>query len=156
MHTSPIQPIEIFFQELSVMVDEPDNQEDERLVPTDFFQWAGVQFYSQHNHNIIHEGNRSLVEVKFQFEIPNTDDIKLAYKIRISISGKFATLDYPTKKTEEELLDLAVVNGTSLLYSAIREKVLEVTSRMKPGAILLPSFNFLDVRPSLENDNPTQ
>lgn len=156
MRTSLIQPIEIYFQEISVIVDEPKDSGDERIVPSDFDQWQGIQFSSKHDFDIIQEDNRSLVEVKFQLEIPNTDGVKLAYKINISVTGKFVTLVNSSQQKEENILDLTVVNGTSMLYSVVREKLLEITSRMKPGAILLPSFNFMDARPSIQNDGTDQ
>src|SRR5690606_12606747 len=82
----------------------------------------------------------------------------LAYKVKIVVFGKFGTLNVSsfTDKGENEVLDLVVVNGTSILYSVVREKLLEITSRMRPGAISLPSFNFLDIRPSLRKDDSEQ
>jgi preprotein translocase subunit SecB len=42
--------------------------------------------------------------------------------------------------------DLAAVNGAALVWSALREQVASVTSRMPVGAVLLPTVNFLDLR----------
>lgn len=42
--------------------------------------------------------------------------------------------------------DLAVVNGTSLLWSAIREQVSTLTARMPAGMVTLPTVNFQDLR----------
>ena len=152
MLTSPIQPIEIFFEEMSVSVDQSDEPDEQGVVPTDFFQWHGVKFYAKHAHEVLQEDNRSMVNLRFQFEIPNTEGVKLAYKIKMVVSGKFGTLNVPSfiSKGEAEILDLVVVNGTSILYSTVREKLLEITSRMKPGPISLPSFNFMDICPSMQ------
>lgn len=42
--------------------------------------------------------------------------------------------------------DLVVVNGTSLLWSAIREQVSNLTARMPAGAVMLPTVNFHDLK----------
>lgn len=154
MLTSPIQPIEIFFEEISVSVDQAGELEDQGIVPTDFFQWHGVKFYVKHAHEVLQEDNRSMVNLRFQFEIPNAEGVKLAYKIKMIVVGKFGTLNVPSfiSKGEAEILDLVVVNGTSILYSTVREKLLEITSRMKPGPLSIPSFNFMDIRPSMLKD----
>jgi hypothetical protein len=42
--------------------------------------------------------------------------------------------------------DLAIVNGTSLLWSAIREQVLSLTARMRAGPVMLPTVHFHDLK----------
>lgn len=42
--------------------------------------------------------------------------------------------------------DLAVVNGTSLLWSAVREQVLSLTARMRAGPVMLPTVHFHDLK----------
>jgi preprotein translocase subunit SecB len=42
--------------------------------------------------------------------------------------------------------DLALVNGTSLLWSAIREQVLSITARMRAGPVMLPTVHFHDLK----------
>jgi preprotein translocase subunit SecB len=42
--------------------------------------------------------------------------------------------------------DLAAVNGASLLWSALREQVLTVSSRMMAGQVMLPTMNFHDLK----------
>jgi hypothetical protein len=42
--------------------------------------------------------------------------------------------------------DLALVNGTSLLWSAIREQVSNLTARMPAGLAMLPTVHFLDLK----------
>lgn len=45
--------------------------------------------------------------------------------------------------------NLATVNGASLLWSAIREQVLNITSRMQAGPIMLPTVHFHDLKKSV-------
>jgi|JI10StandDraft_1071094.scaffolds.fasta_scaffold49935_3 hypothetical protein len=42
--------------------------------------------------------------------------------------------------------DLAIVNGAGLLWSAIREQVLNTTSRMRAGPVMLPTVHFHDLK----------
>ena len=42
--------------------------------------------------------------------------------------------------------DLAIVNGAGLLWSAIREQVLNLTSRMRAGPVMLPTVHFHDLK----------
>ena len=45
-----------------------------------------------------------------------------------------------------DIEDLVVVNGTSMLWSAIREQVCNLTARMPAGQIMLPTVNFHDLK----------
>ena len=42
--------------------------------------------------------------------------------------------------------NLVVVNGTSLLWSAIREQVCNLSARMPAGLVMLPTVNFHDLK----------
>lgn len=44
--------------------------------------------------------------------------------------------------------DLSLVNGASMLYSALREVLMSISSRFPNGPIMLPSANFIDLRKS--------
>jgi hypothetical protein len=46
--------------------------------------------------------------------------------------------------------DLAVVNGTGLLWSAVREQVLSLTARMRAGPVMLPTVHFHDLKKQAE------
>lgn len=45
-----------------------------------------------------------------------------------------------------DIEDLVVVNGTSMLWSAIREQVCTLTARMPAGQVMLPTVNFHDLK----------
>ncbi|RZA15916.1 MAG: hypothetical protein EOP10_25520 [Proteobacteria bacterium] len=45
-------------------------------------------------------------------------------------------------ESKHTLQDLVLVNGTSLLYGVLRDEVLRLTSRMRHGALLLPTASF--------------
>ena len=50
------------------------------------------------------------------------------------------------KAIEEFGAKVVVVNGTSMLWSAIREQVCTLTARMPAGQLMLPTVNFLDLK----------
>lgn len=52
----------------------------------------------------------------------------------------------PGAETPGNVEDLVLVNGTSVLWSAIREQVCSLSARMPAGAITLPTVHFLDLR----------
>lgn len=49
-------------------------------------------------------------------------------------------------ETLGDIEDIVVVNGTSLLWSAIREQVCNLTARMPLGLATLPTVHFQDLR----------
>lgn len=51
--------------------------------------------------------------------------------------------------------DLAAVNGASLLWSAVREQVMTISSRMLAGPVLLPTMNFHDLKNDTQAAEPT-
>lgn len=83
------------------------------------------------------------------------------YEADIEMFGVVEVLDgFPQEKAEQ----LAVVNGLSLLYSAIREMFLTITARSARGALALPVLSFVDVlanpsgpqQPQLTQSEPPQ
>ena len=61
------------------------------------------------------------------------------YHIEMEMMGVFDTNDLPEAKRDVLLL----VNGASMLYSAMREMLLTITQRCMHGPVLLPSVNFI-------------
>jgi hypothetical protein len=66
------------------------------------------------------------------------------YKIDIAVEGIVLVPNGAEKLGPPE--DLAVVNGTSLLWSAVREQVLSLTARMQAGPVMLPTVHFHDLK----------
>lgn len=61
--------------------------------------------------------------------------------------GADAIVGFHGKKPDVEVLrDLVLVNGASLLYSALREVLVSLSGRFPNGPMMLPSVNFLDLR----------
>ena len=85
------------------------------------------------------------VEVKSNVE----DSESAPYQIHFSVVG-FFTL---SEEFEHENIErLVQVNGASVLYSAMREFVLTVTSRCAWGNLMLPTVNFRLLAPPDDQD----
>lgn len=66
------------------------------------------------------------------------------YNFEMEMMGVFDASDLPSEKRDVLLL----VNGSSMLYGAMREMLLMVTQRCMHGPVMLPSVSFI----RLEND----
>jgi hypothetical protein len=66
------------------------------------------------------------------------------YLIDVEVRGVVVIPNGAEKLAPPE--DLAAVNGASVLWSALREQVLGVTSRMLAGPVMLPTMNFHDLK----------
>ena len=60
------------------------------------------------------------------------------YQIEMEMFGVFDANGFP----EEKRVPLVLVNGASLLYSAMREMLLSTTQRCLHGPVMLPSVHF--------------
>ncbi len=81
---------------------------------------------------------------------PDNPDQKFSpYKIDVEVGGGVIVAHGAEHLGNPE--DLASVNGTSLLWGAVREQVAGLTSRMVVGTALLPSVHFQDLRKEAQN-----
>lgn len=61
--------------------------------------------------------------------------------------GGDAIIGFHGQEKDDSLVrDLVLVNGASMLYSALREVLLSTTSRFPNGPLMLPSANFIELR----------
>lgn len=60
----------------------------------------------------------------------------------------------PGGEARPDIEDIVVVNGASLLWSAIREQVCNMTARMPLGLATLPTVHFQDLRKQPPTSNP--
>lgn len=70
------------------------------------------------------------------------------YKFSIGADG---VVTYHGKSDNPERRQLILVNGTSMLYSAVREVLFSLTFRFPMGPMMLPSANFIDLKDELVN-----
>jgi preprotein translocase subunit SecB len=71
-----------------------------------------------------------------------TEEANLAYSGNFTIAGVFQVAE---EVNMPERLDIMRVNAVSLLYGAIREMVLNMSSRCAAGPLLLPTVSFVDL-----------
>ena len=67
------------------------------------------------------------------------------FPYRFSI-GAEGIVRYSGDKTLDDRKELVVVNGSAMLYGALREQLLSITGRFQHGPMMLPTVNFLDLR----------
>lgn len=75
-------------------------------------------------------------------EISPKSEGAFPYSIDIGVEGFFTIVD---KKSVASVQDMVLVNGAAMLYGALREQIVTITSRFEYGALMLPTVNFLDM-----------
>lgn len=90
----------------------------------------------------------TLFAVQLHIVIENKEGKLAPYDVDIEVAGLFEVNQSVPKEDRRELVD---VNGCSVLYGAIRDLVLNLSSRSANGPLMLPTVNFLDRR----NHKPT-
>lgn len=148
MNIAPLQPRSIVFQVVSIEV-APD--ENNNVIPADQFDFGGVNIRCDVGHAQAQSEAGEIADNMFlvgvDVFITNEEGKKAPYVIHVGAKGYF---EWVAQKVDPiEMKDLIVVNGASILYGVIREMVSNVTSRSMAGPLLLPSFNFVDQKPSL-------
>lgn len=83
--------------------------------------------------------------VKLALRVAPKEDAQAPYNIQVSVRGIVRMHLTKADGQAEERRVLALVNGASLLYGAVREMVSTITSRSAHGPLLLPSLNFQDL-----------
>jgi hypothetical protein len=155
MKTSPVQLLHLAFEKVSVELD-PKHAPQEPYRHTAPFSFDGVTFRSSVGFADLN-GSPSEEPV---FEI-TLDLIVENKKIKGEKRQKFSPYLMHLKaravvkvlKASYRLApyeDLAAVNGAGLIWSAMREQVATLTSRMPAGQILLPTVHFQDLRSNFE------
>lgn len=157
MKPSPVQLLRIWFQKVSVELDEHHAPPEPASVATDVFSFEGVTMKTSvgiaemegstsgaHVYQITSElivDNKKNKASKHQRFCPYLLGIKTVGVVRVPAdASKLA----PVR-------DLALVNGAALMWAAMREQLATVTSRMPAGQILLPSVHFQDLRSDAPN-----
>jgi preprotein translocase subunit SecB len=88
-----------------------------------------------------HPEDKAAWRVKLQVSSKKTDTVN-PVSFNISYTGYFRVLDgYPEEMREK----LVAVNGSSILYAAAREMLMQLSGRSIHGTFILPSISFVDV-----------
>lgn len=92
--------------------------------------------------------------VALKLTLKQIGELKPSYHVEIEAAGSFSVFEkWPDDKIEQ----LVHVNGSAILYSAIREMVCNLTSRGPWPMLCLPTVTFLDSAPNpVKRDTPHQ
>ena len=164
MKPSPIQLLQLTFKRVHVEIDQAHAPTEPTNPLTTAFVFDGVSITTEvglAEIDMAHERGQMYL-VSLQVLIDNnaeTDepDRKFSpYRINIEAAG-IVVLSRGAEKLGSAH-DLVTVNGAALLWSAIREQLLTLTSRMPAGPVMLPTVHFHDLKQatavSLENPAP--
>lgn len=151
MKPSPIQLLRLNFKHVNVALD-PAHLPPEIPNPLEaVFTFDGVTIHTE----VGIGGGESQVNGRFYFlelkvvvdnqEQPESTTQQFSpYTIDIAAEGVVLVPNGAENLGSPE--DLAVVNGTGLLWSAVREQVLSLTARMRAGPVMLPTVHFHDLK----------
>ena len=161
MKPSPIQLLQLTFKRVNVEID-PAHAPDQAPNPmTSVFVFDGVSITTEvglAEVDLNHErGQLYLVSLQVLIDNrreANEPDCKFSpYRIDIEAAGIVQLVNGADKIGTPH--DLVTVNGASLLWSAIREQLLTLTSRMPAGPVMLPTVHFHDLKqPTIEAAAP--
>lgn len=141
MQPSQLQLSDLVYLNIKITAREPAESEDVSL-PFDF---VGVQITEGLDFSILDENKNDPRQFALRFRVALENEIGKAapYDVDIQVAGVFSIIsDMPVADRD----DFVQVNGCAVLYGAIRDQVLTLTSRSARGPLMLPTVNFLDYR----------
>lgn len=152
MKPSPVQLIQLMFKHVKVELDPAHLPEEVPNPLTSVFTFDGVSLQSEvgigESDPHYERGSMFFVELRVVVDNEPNHDVReqkyAPYKVDVAVEGVVLVPNGAEKLGDRE--DLAAVNGASMLWSAVREQVLTITSRMRAGPVVLPSVHFHDLR----------
>lgn len=152
MKPSPVQLMQLMFKHVKVELDPAHLPAEVPNPLTSVFTFDGVSLQSEvgiGESDPHHErGTVFFVELRVVVDNEPNPDIKgqkyAPYKVDVAVEGVVLIPKGAEQLADAE--DLAAVNGASMLWSAVREQVLTITSRMRAGPVVLPSVHFHDLK----------
>ncbi|SOD15994.1 protein-export chaperone SecB [Nitrosomonas ureae] len=140
MQPSPIQLKTILFRGVFVWPRSFESTEDSKIYDASKFDFEGVDITEFARLEQPSPESFGLYELIFRISIKNETGKKTPYLVDMEVYGSFDVSGLDIKSHT----DMVLVNGCSILYSAIREQVFSITSRSIYGPFILPTVNFLD------------
>lgn len=142
MQPSPIQLREMHYHGIMVRPRPLEEDENDKLPETPF-DFNGVTIgESITMHTLKDQNDRLSYLVILRIAIKNESWKIAPYSIDVEVSGLFEITN--NKIPDEKHEEMAIVNGCAVLYSAIREQVMTLSSRCIRGTFILPTVNFQD------------
>lgn len=151
MRTAPIQLSQISFRRVSVELDAARIPEDGSTPKDVSFTLDGVNIATHVSFSPADESETPgtalflALRVVIDNQAVGPEEVRFSpYLVDIEAGAVVHAL--PGAEVLGDIEDLVVVNGTSMLWSAIREQVCSLTARMPAGQIMLPTVNFHDLK----------
>lgn len=143
MLPSNIQLHELVYFTVNISARDLDPKEQEtKTTPFDF---NGVSIGESAGLNVVDENKEDPKQfaLKLKIVIENKEGKFAPYNVEVEAGGLFIV---NPKMPVEEREAFVLINGSSVIYGAIREEVLGITSRGANGALMLPTVTFLDYK----------
>jgi len=154
MKPAPAHILQLFFRWVRVEIDE-EHLPPEPINPLVSAHWLeGVKISSECGTFLIDEAHEhgtlfmTSLRVRIENERTGEDPEQNFSPYKVDVEARATVLVIKGAESLGPVEDIAAVNGTSMVWSAIREQVAAITSRMPAGPLVLPSMNFRDVAPS--------
>lgn len=151
MRTAPIQLSQISFRRVSVELDAARIPEDGSTPKDVSFNLDGVNIATHVSFSPADESEMPgtalflALRVVIDNQAAGEEGARFSpYLVDIEAGALVHAL--PGAESLGDIEDLVVVNGTSMLWSAIREQVCSLTARMPAGQVMLPTVNFHDLK----------
>lgn len=148
MRIAPLQLGEVSFRRVSVELDVSRLPEDGSTPGN--LRCDGVAIATSVNFSQLDDSDegehRFFVVLRVVIDNAPTDEADVRYSpYLVDIEAGAVVRTLPGADALGDIEDLVVVNGASMLWSAIREQVCNLTGRMV-GTMMLPTVNFLDLK----------
>ena len=152
MMPSPVQLLQLIFKRINIEIDQAHAPAEPPNPMTTVFVFDGVSITTEiglAEIDMTHErGQMHLVSLQLlvdnQTSADEPDRKFSPYRINIEAAGIILLPKGAEKLGSPH--DLVTVNGAALLWSAIREQLLTLTSRMPAGPVMLPTVHFHDLK----------
>lgn len=151
MKTAPIQLSQITFRRVSVELDAARIPEDGSTPKDVSFDLERVNIATHVSFSPTDEsegpGTAFFLALRVVIDNQASDEVGLRFSpYLVDVEAGAVVRALPGAEVLGDIQDLVVVNGTSLLWSAIREQICTLTARMPAGQIMLPTVNFHDLK----------
>lgn len=145
MQLSPLQLLEYVFDGLSVQPVK-GYQADPDVSPSLVFFPGKLSLSAEVGIDLLaEEANYSDYGVNLALKVGPKADEQAPYEVHVTVKGLVRMHLVQAEGQAEERRVRALVNGVSLLYGAVRDQVMTITSRSVHGPFLLPSVSFADL-----------
>lgn len=162
MKAAPIQLRQISFRRVSVQVDETHLGGTELDQAEQNLSFDGVVITTHVHFSPIDQeaktGKSFLLTLRVVIDNKTTDDDDAKKPSPYLVDIEAGGIIHVAKGAEQlgDIEDIIVVNGTSMLWGAIREQVCNLTARMPLGLAILPTVHFQDLRKQRSESEATQ